>query len=82
MDEYLQQVFTNYKYAIPVAIIFTGIFMYWQKKMIKNKDTTVLDSYFILRSSLFVGLLVFTSMYYNKFQASFDENLYVGPFPH
>lgn len=81
MNEHLHTIFSSYQYAVPVSAVFTALFLYWQKKTIKNKNTQVLDNAFILRNAAFVGLLVFLVIYFNQPQPTFEESLHVSPFP-
>ena len=81
MNQHLQTIFSTYKYAIPVSALFTALFLYWQKKTIKHKNTQVLDNTFIARNSLFVALLAFLIIHFNQPIGNFEDGLLVTPYP-
>lgn len=75
----LHSIATNYIYIVPISIILMMAFLYWQKISDAQNDDNVPNSTFIIRNSLFVGLLVFFVVYYNKPLPSFEESMFVSP---
>jgi len=78
MDQ-LQEFGKNYMYVIPASVLLTMLFLHWQKYTLKNQHVKLLDSTFILRNSLFVGLIAFIIVYLNKPLPRFEDSLYVNP---
>jgi type IV secretory pathway TrbL component len=79
MNEQLHYFSTNYHLAVPATVFLTMGFLYWQKRTIKNKNTDIIDSTFILRNSLFVGVVALFLIYFNKPLPSLEESLLVTP---
>lgn len=70
---------TNSLYSVPTIILLTGLFLYWQKSQLKREHKHVIDNVFIIRNSVFVGLLVFMLLQCSKQLPSFEESIYVAP---
>jgi ABC-type uncharacterized transport system permease subunit len=78
MNEKLHVVFSNPVYAVPIAAALNACFLMWQKSQLK-KDRKQLDQSFIIRNSIFVGLLTFVIIYFGQNIGDQEEYLRVGP---
>jgi uncharacterized membrane protein len=77
MNENIHYIASNYIYIVPFSILLTMAFLQWQKQV--GKKNQIVDSTFIIRNALFVGLLVFVIVYLNKPLPSLEESLFVSP---
>jgi type IV secretory pathway TrbL component len=79
MNEQLYNFATSPHLVIPTAVLLTMVFLYWQKKTIKKKNTELLDSTFIVRNSLFVGVIALFIVYFNKPLPRLEESFSPSP---
>lgn len=78
MNDKLHVIFSNPVYAVPIAAALNACFLMWQKSQLK-KGKEHLNSSFILRNSIFVGLLTFVVIYFGQNIGDQEEYLRVGP---
>lgn len=80
MIDQLNTFATNYAYAVPSAILLTVFWLYFQKQRVRTASKMIsIDTPFIVRNSVFVGLLVFAVVYFGKPLPALEESMYVSP---
>ena len=77
--EQAHSIATNLAYIVPLAMVVTACWIYFQRTRLKNPVKGVISNNFILRNSLFVGVVVFTVVYFSKPIHSLEESIIVKP---
>lgn len=81
MNENLHMLLSNPVYCVPLAALANAGFLFFQKKQLKNSNQkAVFSQTFLIRNSLFVGLLVFLVIHFNT-TLPYDDLMHVGPSP-
>ena len=79
MNDQINAIAVNALYVVPFVVLLNFISLKIQKSAIKNNSKNViLNTGFIVKNSLFVGLIVFLVMYLGA-PLPFDDNILVRP---
>ena len=72
----LHRMATEYMFAIPLAMSLAAAFFFLQKS--KDKSAKITND-FIIKNSIFVGILVALFVYFGKPIPLIEEAMHVGP---
>lgn len=79
-NEIFEQIFSDYKFCLPLCAVATYAFLKYQSTLTENKSAkSVFNNTFLIRNSIFVALLAFLIIYFNQPQQGFHEFMKVEP---
>lgn len=79
MNDKIQAIASNYLYVIPIVMLLFAVVFRAQKVKGKNGKTPSVDNAFILRNSVFAGVVAAFLLYFNKPLPGLEDTIDVRP---